>query len=418
MLTKTSLTSLLVAVALFASGVAGGQAEEARTIGGRLQYRERIALPEDAFTVVEARGWRDTLLGEARIPGAGRQVPLPFTMEIPAGVSATLVAGIVADGRARWISEAIDVAAGIGPLDLGVVPLRAYEAILFPSTYRCGGKDIRVGVLDDNAVMEVDGERFTMIRTISASGSRYEAVGDPRTYFWSKGDKAFVSLRGDKLDECTRLASETPAPYVARGHEPDWSLAIDSGKATLIARMGEKRREVQLPPVQVEGGRYVFTLTEPEVRIAVSEILCRDSAVGMPYPDSVTINDRESTLTGCGGDPLALLTSTEWVVEDLDEGGIIDRSHLTLVFDGQGRVAGSGGCNAYNMPFSITGEGVSFGMGAGTMKACSEALANQERRFFQSLGEVKRFDIDPVSRALLLISSGDQIAVRARRGLE
>jgi membrane-bound inhibitor of C-type lysozyme len=38
----------------------------------------------------------------------------------------------------------------------------------------------------------------------AASGAKYEAEGDPATTFWSKGDKATLTIRGQALPECTR----------------------------------------------------------------------------------------------------------------------------------------------------------------------------------------------------------------------
>lgn len=402
----------LVAAALMATG---GHAEELRPLTGELLYRERIALPPDATVIVEARGWQDTLLAESAVASDGRQVPLPFELAVPAGVAARVTAGIRLGGRPRWVSDTVAVAAGTAPAGLGTLMLKAVEPLLFPSTYRCGEQEIRVGVLDDNAVMEIGAERFTLVRAISGSGARYEAEGDRETFFWSKGKTAFVSLRGERLAECRRVARAAPQPYVARGHDPDWSLEVGNGAIRFVPGIGAEPVEAQLPAAKVEGGSYVVDLAAPAMRIVLTETTCRDSATGMPHPDSVTVEFGGAAHAGCGGDPLGLLTRAEWVVEDIGGGGIIDSSHLTLVFDGAGRVAGSGGCNSYNGAVTLTGEGLSFGPAAATMKACSEALMMQEQRFFRALTGVGRFDIDPVSGALLLIGPGEAVALRATR---
>lgn len=392
---------------------ATAMADDHRKLTGQVQYRERIALAPDATVIVEARGWQDTLLGESQFSSEGSQVPLPFELSVPAGVAARVVAGIRVDGRPRWIGDIVSRAPGYGPLDLGSLILRAADPLLFPSTYRCGDREIRVGLLDDNAVMEIGDERFTLVRAISGSGARYEAEGDRKTVFWSKGETAFVSLRGEQLAECHRIARDAPQPYVARGHEPEWSLAVENGSLRLVAGIGAEPIKARLPAVRVEGGSYVVEGADRALRITLTETLCRDSATGMPHPDAISVETGGVTLAGCGGDPLALLTGAEWVVEDIAGGGIIDRSHVTLVFDGLDRVAGSGGCNNYNGAFTISGEGVSFGPAAATMKACSEALMNQERRFFQTLAGVNRFDIDKDSGALVLIGPGETVALRA-----
>lgn len=390
-------------------------ADDLRPLTGQVLYRERIALPPDATVIVEARGWQDTLLAESQFVSDGRQVPLPFALAIPGGVTARVTAGIRVGGRPRWISDPASIGAGTAAVDLGTLALKAVEPILFPNSYLCGDQEVRVGVLDDNAVMEIGDERFTLVRAITGSGARYDAEGDPETYFWSKGETAFVSLRGKRLAECRRMAPAAPKPYVARGHEPEWSLGVENGMMRLLVGIGAEPLVAQLPAVEVAGGSYIVKVIEPVMRITLAETLCHDTATGMPHPDSVTVESGGATLSGCGGAPLDLLTATEWVVEDIGGGGIIDRSHLTLVFDGAGRVAGSGGCNSYTGTFVIGGEGATFGPAAATMKACSEALMAQERRFFQTLSGIGRFDIDPVSGALLLISRDDSVAVRATR---
>ncbi|PKP82284.1 MAG: hypothetical protein CVT80_13325 [Alphaproteobacteria bacterium HGW-Alphaproteobacteria-2] len=151
----------------------------------------------------------------------------------------------------------------------------------------------------------------------------------------------------------------------------------------------------------------------PEARIMPA--LCRDAATGMPHPDTVTLEQGEERLAGCGGAPIALLAGGEWIVEDIGGGGIIDSSHVTLAVDRSGRVAGRGGCNRYFGPLTITGEGIAFGLIGATMMACGEALMAQERRFFDALAAVARFDLDPTG-ALLLIGADGRVLVRARRG--
>jgi len=107
-----------------------------------------------------------------------------------------------------------------------------------------------------------------------------------------------------------------------------------------------------------------------------------------------------------------LLAAHPWRVEDIAGGGIIDASNVTLAFAPGGRVSGSGGCNRYTGGVELTGEGLRFGPAA-TMIACAEALMAQERRFFEALGRVDRFDIAP-DGALVLLAGGETV-VTARR---
>lgn len=294
---------------------------------------------------------------------------------------------------------------------------KAVHPLLFPITYRCGDRDVQVGVFDDGVVMEIGGERIALTLVPAASGARYEADGDTETVFWSKGDKALVSLSGDQLEECVRVPSELAKPYTARGQEPGWFLRITNGRLELTTNMGAELIEGPLPAVRVADGHYVFDDESRHLRVAIAETLCHDIATGMPYPDTVTVETEGTTLQGCGGDPLDLLTGNPWVVEDIGGGGIIDRSHITLNFGANGRVFGSGGCNAFTGSYSLTGEGLSFGQAAVTMKACAEALMNQEGRFFKALAAVHRFDVDGSTDALLLVSAQGDTEIRATRSV-
>jgi putative lipoprotein len=85
------------------------------------------------------------------------------------------------------------------------------------------------------------------------------------------------------------------------------------------------------------------------------------------------------------GDP-AVLQGAAWVVEDINRGGVMDNSRLTLTFGADGRVSGSGGCNSFSGTYSADGSSVTLGPLAMTRRAClGEALNAQETRYTQAL---------------------------------
>ena len=49
---------------------------------------------------------------------------------------------------------------------------------------------------DGEIILTADGVNYRMQRVVSASGEKYEAVGDPSTVFWSKGRHATLTIRG------------------------------------------------------------------------------------------------------------------------------------------------------------------------------------------------------------------------------
>ncbi len=87
------------------------------------------------------------------------------------------------------------------------------------------------------------------------------------------------------------------------------------------------------------------------------------------------------------------LTGTAWWVEDIGGRGVIDRSHTTIEFSDDGQVAGDTGCNRYFGSVEIVARDIKFGPLAGTRKACGVALMDQESRFFQAMGDVRRWEI-------------------------
>lgn len=99
--------------------------------------------------------------------------------------------------------------------------------------------------------------------------------------------------------------------------------------------------------------------------------------------------------SGCAQQPASTTTAAEprqpltgqWQVESVNGGGIIDASHLTLVFIDAERIAGSSGCNRYNAGFSQHDKDIRISAPASTRRACAPALMQQEQRFLQALSE-------------------------------
>jgi membrane-bound inhibitor of C-type lysozyme len=73
-----------------------------------------------------------------------------------------------------------------------------------PAAFRCGDRSISIDQVDDRTVLTAGAETFTLNPVRSASGAKYEAEGDPATTFWSKGDKATLTIRGQTFPECTK----------------------------------------------------------------------------------------------------------------------------------------------------------------------------------------------------------------------
>lgn len=86
------------------------------------------------------------------------------------------------------------------------------------------------------------------------------------------------------------------------------------------------------------------------------------------------------------------LTGTRWVATSLNNGNggvtsIVAGTSLTAIFGAAGTVAGSGGCNDYNGPYTTTGTTIKVGPLAATRKLCTApaGVDAQESQFLAAL---------------------------------
>jgi len=394
---------------------------EPLAIKGAMAYRERIALPPDASAVVELRegpGTGGRVVAEWRASLKGRQVPVAFELNVDraklvAGARHSLRGAIFVGGRASWATDPVVIDSSSAAIDVGLLRLARVQPLAFASTLVCGDRSVTVGHVGETMRMEAGGETFDLRPVRSASGARYEAVGDPSTSFWSKGDRATVVVHGQPWPEC--VPERAPSlPYRATGNEPGWRLDITARTMTLLADDGRTRIEAPTPVAEPGEGFTRFRAPAAGLGLVATifERRCTDTMTGMPYPDEVSVAFAGRTLAGCGGDPATLLQGAEWVVEDLRGGGVLDRSHPTLVFGAESRVSGRGSCNRYTASYRLTGEGLTISKPAATMMACAPALMQQERLFFDLLAQVRRFTIDADGTLVLHAADGGTITAR------
>lgn len=109
------------------------------------------------------------------------------------------------------------------------------------------------------------------------------------------------------------------------------------------------------------------------------------------------------------------LKGSRWLAEYIDGRGVIDRAQTTLEFLEDGKAGGRGGCNHWSGSITLKGEALSFGQMISTRMACSEALMDQESRFFAALRTVTAYRIEN-TKLLLLDSTGAVKASLDRQG--
>ncbi len=106
------------------------------------------------------------------------------------------------------------------------------------------------------------------------------------------------------------------------------------------------------------------------------------------------------------------LVGNEWIIEDIDNSGIIDRSRVTMNFGADGRLSGSASCNRLTGSYALSGSMLSVGTIAVTRMACAPALMNQEQRFLEILGDVSQYRFDDTGALIVSTSDGRDILAR------
>lgn len=388
-------------------------------ITGVLTYRERIALPPQSRAWIELREGATgdgAVVAEQAIELGGRQVPIPFELSVSRGkLSAdrqySLLGQIIAAAEPGWTSQPVPLDAMAASVDLGTLLLVQARHYVAPTRLRCGEQFVSVDYSREPVRMIVGGETFELRAVPAASGAKYEASGDPSTTLWNKGASSRVSVRGKTYAECSPAAE---AIFSARGNQPGWQLTISDAEIALQMDQGQKRVAVPRPEPETTAAsrRYSARTPDGDLGVTIFDRTCRDSMSGMPHPHSVSVLVDGRELQGCGGDPGTLLHGA-WVVEEIDDSGIIEGSQLTVNFSAEGRVSGKASCNSYSGKYVFSGEGLRIGPTAATMMACDPRLMQQEQAFLVRLEAFRRFEL-AADGALLLLTE-DRRSVRARR---
>lgn len=104
-----------------------------------------------------------------------------------------------------------------------------------------------------------------------------------------------------------------------------------------------------------------------------------------------------------------------WTVSEIEGEPTLATVKPSLTFSPDGRVSGSGSCNSYGGPYTVTAEGLSIGPAAATRRACLDAATTgQEQRFFDAFGRVTRFKIG-ADGTLALLGADGAVLIRASR---
>ncbi|MFN3581126.1 MAG: META domain-containing protein [Pseudomonas sp.] len=390
-----------------------------KLITGSVVHRANTALQTDSQVVLELRdGAEDAegaeaVLADQRVRIDSGQMPINFTWEVakktlqPDG-EYVFRAYINEGGRTTWISEPLRIKANSEPLDLGELVLQPYRSAGLANVLHCGRLQINVAYEGERLMLDAAGSKRELLPVKAASGARFEAEGDPDTHFWSKGSQASLTLDGQEYPLCA-VPGDIIEPFKATGNEPFWHLEMD-GQELTMRRLGDDTVFSASYTQTAENSsrrRVEATQGDEVLQATMTEQTCRDTMSDMIFPQRVEVLFAGEELKGCGGQPERLLQGAQWVVEDINAGGIIDRSRVTLNFLVDGRLTGMASCNNFTAGYELSGEGLSLTEAATTRKACAPSLMEQEQKVLEVLAAVQRFDITDEG-ALILYGGADQ----------
>jgi membrane-bound inhibitor of C-type lysozyme len=74
------------------------------------------------------------------------------------------------------------------------------------AVFQCGDVRAAVTFMGESATLVTGSARYDMRQTRTADGARYEAVGDPSTWFWNRGQGGTLSVGGREYPDCRTVA--------------------------------------------------------------------------------------------------------------------------------------------------------------------------------------------------------------------
>ncbi|QIB50624.1 META domain-containing protein [Pseudomonas sp. OIL-1] len=407
---------------------AGDEQTQMLRITGDLTYQARTALQPESQAVIELRYAApgetepESVLARQRIDLIGRNVPVHFVLEVDPEqlqrADAYQLRAMIMEGeRATWLAEPVEIGPTAEEINLGELVLLPHREAAFSSILSCGQAQISVGYEGDDLILEVADDEYILLPVETHAGARFEAEGDPATRFWSRGNSALLTLQGKAYPECVPPGA-LPKPFLASGNEPAWHVRLENGELTW--QRPDQDQEFTAPYQIIDDNSEGVTIeagqegSDHGLRLTAHRSICYDSMTAMPYPREVSLTVDGEALQGCGGDPARLLQGAEWVVEDINGGGIIDGSRVELAFLHNDRLAGQASCNNYSAEYELTTEALVVGDVISTKKACPPALMEQEHRFLDMLQRVQQFRFNEQDALVLLTAEGESLTARMR----
>lgn len=125
-------------------------------------------------------------------------------------------------------------------------------------------------------------------------------------------------------------------------------------------------------------------------------------------PNTLTETQMQNNLS-----PTQIINKT-WLVEDINQHGIIDNAHVTLILSEDGRISGKSGCNNYSGRYILTGNKLTvIPPMISTRMMCAPALMQLESEYIAVLSEAEKVELSSIGALVLTSQSGKTITLMA-----
>ncbi|RUO66992.1 META domain-containing protein [Idiomarina ramblicola] len=276
--------------------------------------------------------------------------------------------------------------------------------------YQCGASEFSVLQQEQGVLLSYGAEQEVLPGAVSASGARYSNDKEPVTQYWSKGNEADITWRGQEMPLCVERGT-LPKHFTARGNEPFWQVAVNPQHMALTTP--ESEAIIDLKPAEVVSEQpYEWRIeSTTNKHLIVIDRLCRDSMSGRLYPYQVDLQESDRMYSGCGGDSEWLLQGAKWELSKFEDYALHSKP-ATIQFLEDSQLAGFNGCNRYFGNYNMGGELAQLRITGSTKMACSDAANDLSRQFSDVLERVYQVNIDDKGRLILSTRGGRQMVFK------
>lgn len=106
------------------------------------------------------------------------------------------------------------------------------------------------------------------------------------------------------------------------------------------------------------------------------------------------------------------LIGSTWTVEMIDNQAVADGSGARIIFDAEGRVGGSTGCNNFSAQYEKNDGKLIINAPALTRKMCDPALNTQEQNFMAVFNVLTAYEFQENNTLILKTSDGKSISAK------